>query len=85
MSNVLRILLLSSVLSSTFGCTFFQLDSEDLKVPPPKPEAAAGKAAEAAAGMSTTGAGGMEATGAGGMPGASGANTGGQTPAGGSN
>jgi hypothetical protein len=59
MSNLPRAALLSTVLSCTLGCSFFQLDDKDLEIHPKPPEAAAGKAAEAAAGTST---GGMSAT-----------------------
>lgn len=70
MSSVLRAALFSIVLSSTFGCTFFSLDSEDLVVPPPKPEAAAGKSAEATAGAPQTSSGGASGSETGGAPGA---------------
>lgn len=66
MARSLRVALLSTALSVTFGCSFFQLDDKDLKIPPKKP-AAAGMSG--AAGMATTG-------GTGGTPSASGGTAG---------
>ena len=74
MSSPLRTALFAAVLACSFGCSFFQVDEEDLKIPPKKEEpAAAGKAAEAAAGTSAMNVGGMGGTTTG--------ETGGQAPA----
>lgn len=68
MSSSLRVALLSTALTCTFGCSFFSLDTDDLKLPPRTP--AAGKAGEAAAGASTMGGnGGMPVTSEGGTAG----------------
>lgn len=72
MASSLRVTLLSTALSLTFGCSFFELDSKDLVIPPKKPAAAAGKAGEGAGGTIVTES-------SGGMPSTSGG-TGGEAP-----
>ncbi len=59
MARSLGVALLSTALSLTFGCSFFQLEDKDLETPPKKPAAAAGT--PGAAGVATMGgAGGMQ-------------------------
>jgi len=61
MARSLGVALLSTAVSLSFGCSFFELDSKDLQIPPKKPAAAAGT--PGAAGMATLGgAGGMQST-----------------------
>ena len=53
MARSLGVALLSTALSLTFGCSFFQLEDKDLETPPKKPAAAAGT--PGAAGVATMG------------------------------
>lgn len=67
MARSLGVALLSTVLSLTFGCSFFELDSKDLELPPKKPPAAAGS--PGAAGSATTGGAGGDVSASGGTAG----------------